>query len=64
MFVEVGFDDAIIVEAEAFAERILGDFKSAVDVSSEGRRKVKPDGQGQRRGLKLGEKCRTVRCLC
>lgn len=34
VFVEVGFDDAVVVDAESFTEGILRDFQSAIDVSS------------------------------
>ena len=34
MFVEVGFDDAVVVDAESFTEGILRDLESAIDVSS------------------------------
>lgn len=34
VFVEVGFDDAVVVDAESFTEGILRDFQPAVDVSS------------------------------
>jgi hypothetical protein len=34
MFVEVGFDNAVIVDAESFTEGILRDLESAIDVSS------------------------------
>lgn len=47
VFVEVGFDDAVVVDAESFAEGILRDLESAIDVASKGRGKIKPDGQGQ-----------------
>jgi len=32
-FVEVGFDDAVIVDAEPFTQGILRDLEPAVDVS-------------------------------
>ncbi len=34
VFVEVGFDDAVVVDAESFTEGILRNFESAIDVSS------------------------------
>jgi hypothetical protein len=34
VFVEVGFDDAVVVDAESFTEGILRDFQPAIDVSS------------------------------
>jgi hypothetical protein len=44
VLVEVGFDDAVVVDAESLTEGILRDFEAAVDVSSEGRGKIEPDG--------------------
>jgi hypothetical protein len=34
VLVEVGFDDAVVVDAESFTEGILRDFQPAIDVSS------------------------------
>ena len=34
VFVEMGFDDTVVVDAEAFTEGILRDLQPAVDVSS------------------------------
>jgi hypothetical protein len=34
VFVEVGFDDAVVVDAESFTEGILRDFQPAIDVAS------------------------------
>lgn len=39
VFVEVGFDDAVVVEAEPLAEGVLRDLEPAIHVSSEARRK-------------------------
>jgi hypothetical protein len=47
VFIEVGFDDAVIVDAESLTEGILRDLEPAIDVSSQGRRKIEPDGQGE-----------------
>jgi hypothetical protein len=44
VFVEVGFDDAIVVDAKSFAESILCNFEPAIDVASEGRGKIESDG--------------------
>jgi hypothetical protein len=33
VFVEVGFNDAVIVDAESFTEGILRDLEPAIDVS-------------------------------
>lgn len=34
VLIEVGFDDAVVVDAESLTEGILRDLESAVDVSS------------------------------
>jgi hypothetical protein len=34
MLVEVGFNDAVVVDAESLTEGILRDLESAIDVSS------------------------------
>ena len=34
VFVEVGFDDAVVIDAETLTEGILRDLQSAIDVSS------------------------------
>jgi hypothetical protein len=34
LFVQMGFNDAIVVQAKPFADRILGDFKTTVQVAS------------------------------
>lgn len=47
VFVEVGFDDAVVIDAESLTEGILRDLQPAIDVSSQGRGKVEPDGQGE-----------------
>ena len=44
VFVEVGFDDAVVVDAEPFAEGILRDLEPAIDISSQGRGEIEPDG--------------------
>ena len=44
VFVEVGFDDSVVVDAESLAEGILRDLEPAIDVSSQGRGKIEPDG--------------------
>ena len=43
VFVEVGFDDAVVVDTESFTEGILRNFESAIDISSQARGKVKSD---------------------
>ena len=47
VFVEVGFDDAVVVDAEPFTESILRDLEPAIDIASEGRGKIEPDRQGK-----------------
>ncbi len=47
VFVEVGFDDAVVVDAEPFTEGILCDLEPAIDITPEGRGKIEPDGQGE-----------------
>ena len=44
VFVEVGFDDTVVVDSESLTEGILRDLEPAVDVSSQGRSKIEPDG--------------------
>jgi hypothetical protein len=34
MLVQMGFNDAIVVQAEPFADCILGDFQTAIQVAS------------------------------
>ncbi len=45
VFVEMSFDDAVVIDPESLTERILRDFKSAIHVSSQGRGEIEPDGQ-------------------
>ena len=47
VFGEVGFDDTVVIDAESLAEGILRDLEPAVDVSSQGRSKIEPDGKGE-----------------
>ena len=47
VFVEVGFDDAVVVDAESFTEGILRDLEPTVDVATQGRGKIEANGQGQ-----------------
>ena len=47
VFVEVGFDDAVVIDAETLTEGILRNLEPTVDVTSEGRGKVEADGQGE-----------------
>lgn len=61
VFVEVGFDDAVVVEAESLAEGVLRDLEPAIHVSSEARRKVKPDREGEPLGLESCQQGSPVR---
>ncbi len=51
LFVEMGFNNAIVVEAKPFAERILGDLEAAVEVTPQGGRKKESDGERERSRL-------------
>ncbi len=44
VFVEVGFDDAVVVDAESFTEGILRNLEPAIHVSPQGRGKIESDG--------------------
>lgn len=37
VLIEVSFDDAIVVDPEAFAKRVLGNLEPAVDIAPESR---------------------------
>lgn len=52
ILIEMGFHNAIIIEADPLAEGILGNFVSAVDIASERRGEIKPNGEGERFRLK------------
>lgn len=47
ILVEMRFDNAIVIEADSFAESILGDFQSAVDIPAEGGCEIEANGEGQ-----------------
>ena len=47
VFVEVGFDDAVVIDTETFTEGILRNLESAIDVSPQGRSEIEPDGQSE-----------------
>ena len=53
VFVEMGFDDTVVVDAESFTEGILRDLEPAVDVAPQGRGKIEANGQGQPLRLEL-----------
>lgn len=64
VFVEVRFDDAVVIDAEAFAEGILCDLEPAIDVSPESRGEIEPDGEGEPLGLELYKQSSLVSGLC
>jgi len=47
VFVQVGFDDPVVVEPESFADRVLGDFETAVHIAPQGSGEEKADGKSQ-----------------
>ncbi len=47
IFVEMSFDDPIVVESQAFTERVLGDLEAAIHVASQGRGEEESDGEGE-----------------
>ena len=44
VLVEVGFDDAVVVDAEPLTEGVLRDLEPAIDISSQGRGEIESDG--------------------
>lgn len=50
LFVQVNLHDPVIVEAEGFAEGILGDLEPSVHVAAERGDEMEADGEGQRAG--------------
>jgi len=48
LLIEMGFDDAVVIDPKTFTERILGDFESAVHIASQGSGEKEADGKGQR----------------
>jgi len=58
---EMNLHDSVVVEAERFAESVLGDLEAAVHVAAQRRGEVKADGQGQRAGAQGLEQSRSVR---
>ncbi len=63
VFVEVGFDDAVIVEAEPIAEGVLRDLEPSIHVTAEARRKIESDGEGEPFGLEPCQQGSPVRGL-
>jgi hypothetical protein len=60
MFVEVGFDDAVVIDTEPLTEGILRNLEPAIYVSPQCRRKIEPDGQGEPFRLELSKEGGTV----
>lgn len=52
LFVQVSFNDAIVVQAEPLADRILGDLQPAIEVASQGGSKKESDSERERSRLK------------
>jgi hypothetical protein len=64
VFVEMRFDNPIVVQPETFAERILRNFQPPIHIASQGRREIEADGQGERTGLELRQEDGPVRRCC
>lgn len=60
IFVEVNFGDAVVVQADGLANGILGDFEAAIQISPEGRFKIKSDGQCDRMASQAFKEFRPV----
>lgn len=58
VLIQVGFDDSIVIETQAFAERVLGDLKPSIDIATQGRGEEEPDGESQRPRLEpMHQRC-------
>ena len=55
MFVQMGFDNAVVVHTKSFTDGILRNLEPAVDIASEGRGEIKPYREGERGELELGK---------
>jgi len=44
-FVEMNFHDTVVIQAEGFAEGVLGDLQAPIHVAAERRDKVKTNGE-------------------
>ncbi len=64
VLVEVGFNDAVVIDAESLTEGILGDLESAIHVASQGRRKIEPNRQGEPLRLELCKQGGPICGLC
>ena len=64
MFIEVGFDDAVVVDTEPLTEGILCNLKPAIDVSSQGRGEIEPDREGEPLRLEACKEGSSVSGLC
>jgi hypothetical protein len=51
----MSFSNAIVVDAESLTEGILRNLEPAIDVSSQGRGKIEPNGQGKPARLESGK---------
>ena len=47
VFIEMRFNDAVVVDPESLTESILGNLESTIDVSPQGRGEIESDGQGE-----------------
>jgi hypothetical protein len=54
VLVQVCFDDAVVVQSQAFAEGILCDFESPVHITSQGGREIEADRQSETTRLQAG----------
>jgi len=57
VFVQVRFDNAVIVESKAFAECILRNLQSPVYITSQCRREIKSDGERKTTRLQMVQQC-------
>ena len=51
------FDNAVVVQPDSFTEGVLGDLEPTVDVPTQGRGEVEPDGEGQRIRTQALQQC-------
>ena len=61
VFIEVGFHDTIVVDAQPFAKSVLGDLETAVHITPQCRGEVETNGKGESTGLQPGEQGCPVR---
>lgn len=53
VFVQMRFDNAVIVQSQTFAQRILRNFEPSIDVPAQGGRKIKADRERKTTGLQV-----------